>query len=754
MALPSETSVLIVGAGPAGLVTAKILKQAGYTVTVYERAERVGGMWRDERGGLGDKCSPDMRTNLSRFTVALPDLSWKSVDTDALQSGPNAPLMFPKAWQAGKYLETYAGTFGIIENIILGTRVVDARLQDNRTWKVTSDDGSGRQSTITFDRLIIASGFFGKPCKSFDPSPSKDLPNIKHSSRFRNVSELSGRPGKIAVIGGGISGSEAASQAAFQISNAQHSPSKEKPVHAASTVYHIFNRPFYCLQRYLPQDPQDKEGKFNQAPIFLPLDLVLYNLSRRGDGEITAAIATVPPEKAKKGHDFLRSSLGGDQSDFGYPKLTYDAEHMQHPGYTGITDTYMEFVRDGTIVPVQGWVDKVNQQSDRDLFDIELKQYKPWYHSPEQEAAGTSKLTDVTGIIEATGYKTDLDWLDPQVRELLNDKDTPPNARIPFVLSRGSIFANKFPTLGFVGFYEGPYWGVMETQARFLAEAWAKQEITTLLESPDREIYKPDSAKYMREAMKKDPLQVPQFWMSDYVGLIEEFAREAGLSRDDSAFDGKQTGPAFPSRYQGANTGTQAKEVVQEVAELIKASSENARFVAAAVFTAMQGIWNIHRKIESRTNTPGGIFTGTAHFHPRDPTDPTLYSAEYLYVENGTFTIDNGLSFPATRRYVYRYSEARDKITAWFVGEDNESVGALFNTWEFYAPEDENSGWMAKGYHWCDPDTYRNTCEFRFRGVRIERFMVRYEVQGPKKDYQHESWYERPRAEDLKRGGT
>lgn len=391
MALPQAHSVLIVGAGPAGLVAAKTFKQAGYAVTVYEAAERVGGMWRDERGGVGDKCSPEMRTNLSRFTVAFPDLSWTSIDPEELQSSTNSPPLFPKAWQVGKYLQVYAKTFGISDNISLRTRVVSTRLRDDQTWEVTSNNGSGQLSTKTFDRLIIASGFFNKPSGSFDPSPSTGLPNIQHSSRFRTVSELSKVPGKIAVIGGGISGSEAASQAAFQISNAKHSPSKEKPAHARSTVYHIVNRPFYCMRRYLPQDPQDKDGKLNPAPQFLPLDLVLYNLSRRGGEEITASIATVPPEKAKKGHEFLRSTLGGDQSEFGYPELVYDSEYTQHPGYTGITDTYMEFVRDGTIVPVQGWVKKVKQQTDSDLLDIELEKYTPWYHAPDMEPTVGSK---------------------------------------------------------------------------------------------------------------------------------------------------------------------------------------------------------------------------------------------------------------------------------------------------------------------------------------------------------------------------
>jgi hypothetical protein len=146
--------------------------------------------------------------------------------------------------------------------------------------------------------------------------------------------------------------------------------------------------------------------------------------------------------------------------------------------------------------------------------------------------------------------------------------------------------------------------------------------------------------------------------------------------------------------------------------------------------------------IESKTDTPGGTFTGTAHFHPREPSNLT-YMAEYLYIETGTFTMETGLSFPATRRYVYRYNEATDEITSWFTQEDNESVGALFNTWEF---SEEGKGWMAKGHHWCDPDTYRNSCEFRFKGAKVEKFMIKYAVEGPRKEYEHVSWYERPTA--------
>jgi hypothetical protein len=370
-------SVCVIGAGPAGLVAAKTFLQKGcYSVTVFETADRVGGMWRARPGEHGDKCSPDMRTNLSRFTVAFSDLAWSSVDLshpESVAASPLTPPIFPKAWQVGRYLARYAQKFGVETNVVYNKRIAHARpFDDFGRWEITSIDTLTQQhNTHTYDYLVVASGFFDHPMCSFDPSPKNDTENFQHSSQFRTLSALTEKAGKIVVIGGGISGSEAAAQAALQISNAKYSPGDAKSIHANSTVYHIINRPFYCLPRYLPQDSN------HPASCFLPLDLVLYNLSRRGDGEISAAITTVPPQKAEKGHQFMRSTIGGNQRDIGHPALVYSKEQTQYPGYTGITETYSEFVRSGIIVPVQGWVENVNEDK-QGGFVVTVKPKAPW----------------------------------------------------------------------------------------------------------------------------------------------------------------------------------------------------------------------------------------------------------------------------------------------------------------------------------------------------------------------------------------
>lgn len=391
--------VCIIGAGPAGLVAAKtFLQKGGYTVTVFETADRVGGMWRAQPGEHGDKCSPEMRTNLSRFTVAFSDLAWTSVNFSSPTNAPSSPAnvpMFPKAWQVGQYLARYAQKFGVDSKVMYNKRITRAHLIENlNRWEVTSTDQiSKEQDTQTFDYLIVANGFFGQPTRSLTSPAGGSKNHLQHSSQFRTLSALSESPGKVAVIGGGISGAEAAAQAAFQISSAKYSPGKDKSIHANSTIHHVINRPFYCLPRYIPQETATTPTANAPAPCFLPLDLVLYNLSRRGSGDISAAIATVPPENAKKGHQFLRSVIGGDQAEVGHSALVYGTDRLGFPGYTGITDTYLEFVRSGLIVPVQGWVDGVEEDA-QGRFTIRVEPKAPWADDSTVQSVSSTRDVD------------------------------------------------------------------------------------------------------------------------------------------------------------------------------------------------------------------------------------------------------------------------------------------------------------------------------------------------------------------------
>ncbi len=65
--------VAVIGAGPAGLVTARWLAQYGMAPTLYDQGDRVGGQWRP---GADGGVWPGMRTNTSRVLTAFSDADY------------------------------------------------------------------------------------------------------------------------------------------------------------------------------------------------------------------------------------------------------------------------------------------------------------------------------------------------------------------------------------------------------------------------------------------------------------------------------------------------------------------------------------------------------------------------------------------------------------------------------------------------------------------------------------------------------
>ncbi|KAF2499836.1 FAD/NAD(P)-binding domain-containing protein [Lophium mytilinum] len=773
-------SVVIIGAGPAGLVAAKTFlhtKPAELEIKILEQQDRVGGMWAVQKGDPRGKVDPEMPTNLSRFTVAFSDLSWNSVDLDDGSDSENRHIpMFPKAWQVGNYLETYRRRYIPEEVLHLNSRVtkVEKVLQGGADkWKVEYEStldpqsqGASKSSETHcsfHDFLVVGSGFFSSPRPlKIDYSEGADNlhsfpPRTLHSSEFRHLSYLLpdglDEGGNIVVVGGGISGSEAAAKAAFQISNAKYGAVENTKL-GNQKVYHVLSRPFYCLPRYLPQDPYSPNKQdYNIAPTFLPLDACMYNLTRRPAGPITPAHGRMPPERALKSHQYIRSMLGGDQRDLGYPELVYNQQQQEYPSYTGIVDTYSEFVRSKTIIPVRGRVSHMGTSSRTETDSgtpigfVKATGDPPWDLPGQPETT----ISNVNVVICATGFTphTSIDWLPSEVHVAMERSLR--SHRLPLLLQRYSIFNDNAPNIAFVGFYEGPFWGVMEMQARLIHARWSQTGEESVPVAPSATVKESQDEllemRNLRDAMSRQLDDVPQFWMNDYVGLMEACARELGIQRDDAGW-GERQGPCTAARYTNKGTDRQESDMITRgLRNMVDDSVGEGRFVAAAVFRAMQGAWILRRKLDSRLpGFPSGTFKGTAKFFPRSSTDPD-FTSEYLYIEEGTLKTDTGLILQANRRYVYRYNEKLDKISAWFVKEDGRTVDYFFNEMEFQMPSTETDskgkGWLAKGSHLCEEDMYESSYEFRFAGSNLQNFGITYQVKGPKKDYTSEAWYER-----------
>ncbi len=181
------------------------------------------------------------------------------------------------------------------------------------------------------------------------------------------------------------------------------------------------------------------------------------------------------------------------------------------------------------------------------------------------------------------------------------------------------------------------------------------------------------------------------------------------------------------------------------------AAKTQARISPENVFTALRGHWKLYRRLQSEICTyPSGTFKGMASFEMRTPTDPA-YDTEYLYTETGEFCTEQGLIFPATRRYVYRFQRNTNTISTWFVkAEDGSSVDYLFHRLKFsfqkkesYCRTKGSSIFLleADGQHLCIDDDYQATYFFKFQGCQCHEWDLKYNVKGPRKAYNTNTQY-------------
>ncbi|KAK2628235.1 hypothetical protein QTJ16_002881 [Diplocarpon rosae] len=735
--------VCIIGAGPSGLVAAKTLTHDTppdtFHVTVFDALPRIGGLWPTSTQDDG-LVNPDMCTNQSRHTVSFSDLAWEEKD----------PL-FPKAWMVGRYLERYWRTYGAQGEfeVRLGKKVVRSLREENGRWRVwVSGEGrEGGEEEFEFDYLVVASGFFGK-AKMLAEVEKAGVP-VVHSSKFRDVKSLlaegAGRGRKIVVVGGQMSGVETAAAIAMQISSAANQPGAAETEDAANyTVTHLVQKPVWVMPLFFPGNPVvdvDGEKQINKAPEFLPLDLVSYNIGWRPKGPVLNTSGHITPGAAAITHGFMETYIGSDQRDYG-PELGVVGEFRSEPPLLACSDQYTEFVRHKKISVMTG---RLNSASgDKVILKDKFGQL--------------ITIEDVAAIVCATGFDAapSLDFLPEDV---LKSLDFDPNDDgFPLALNVNTTLSKNVPSIGFVGFYRSPYWGVMEMQSRFLSKLWGG-------DAKARQALEEDSTIESMMKLRKDPRRA-QFPMGDYVYLMESFAEILNIKRHEPSEKSVRTGIITPYRYSySIKSPTQQKEIDQAMSEYHStfiASSQNARFVPRAVFRGLQGIWTLARTIRSRISTfPSGKLIGTASLLPRTPTDKALaYSAseeaeepkadmEYLYHEEGEFKTDFGATMNAKRSYVYRYFEGRDCIDLWFAKQDYLTADYFFHRVNFIVPEKgagPSRSWKAVSSHLCINDMYDVNYEFSFRGATLETWSAEYTVKGPQKDYTIRNVYTRPAA--------
>ena len=175
--------VAVIGAGAAGLTSARWLSDAGLEAVVFERTGAVGGLWRPDTG----LAYPSLRTNTSKQKTAFSDLAFDA-------SLPDHPYRD----QVLAYLERYADVTGVRSRIRFGTAV--RRVEPaGQGWSVDREP---------FDAVVVATGLFARELEPPLRDRERFRGTILHSRYYRDPAPFAGRD--VVVAGVGSSGADIA----------------------------------------------------------------------------------------------------------------------------------------------------------------------------------------------------------------------------------------------------------------------------------------------------------------------------------------------------------------------------------------------------------------------------------------------------------------------------------------------------------------------------------------------------------------
>jgi dimethylaniline monooxygenase (N-oxide forming) len=194
----------IIGAGISGLVAAKTFIQAGYKVTIFEKQPSLGGVWEKSR------TYPKLTTQNTRDTFCFSDYPM-----------PQTFAEWPTAPQMRQYLQSYADDFGVTENIIFNSEVINiSQASDNSLgWVVTvknsAQNSNQAETTYKFDFILVCNGLFNLPKIPQIPGLAEFTAaggQVIHSTEFNNLEQIQDK--RVMVVGFGKSASDIACIAA------------------------------------------------------------------------------------------------------------------------------------------------------------------------------------------------------------------------------------------------------------------------------------------------------------------------------------------------------------------------------------------------------------------------------------------------------------------------------------------------------------------------------------------------------------
>jgi len=178
--------IAIVGAGVAGLQTARLLSEKGFECCIFEKSQDVGGVWRENYADFGLQVPKEL--------YEFPGFEYpKDHDFDLFPSGP----------QVQSYIQRYAEEFKLTALIRFGTPVVALVPRQGGGWHLTFEK-AGVAHTEDFDFCVMSTGMYSShPNLPKAPGMEAFQGEILHSCTFKDKEQVRGK--RVVTVGGGKS---------------------------------------------------------------------------------------------------------------------------------------------------------------------------------------------------------------------------------------------------------------------------------------------------------------------------------------------------------------------------------------------------------------------------------------------------------------------------------------------------------------------------------------------------------------------
>jgi cation diffusion facilitator CzcD-associated flavoprotein CzcO len=171
--------VVIVGAGMSGMLAAIKMHEAGLSdVTIYEKADKVGGTWRDNR-------YPGLSCDVPAHAY-----------TYSFEPNPDYSRRFARGPEIFDYFERVAKKYNLYSNIRFNSELVKAERVDGR-WRLETKGGE----SVAADFVICASGVLHHPQYPAIEGLDSFAGAMFHTARWDDSVDLTGK--KVGLVGTG-----------------------------------------------------------------------------------------------------------------------------------------------------------------------------------------------------------------------------------------------------------------------------------------------------------------------------------------------------------------------------------------------------------------------------------------------------------------------------------------------------------------------------------------------------------------------